>query len=74
MKIRTREEKLWRYLSDKLGNTATAKQIFHRMMKEFKARSKEVSITYSVDARPLKQSLKLAKSLNAELRKVKVSK
>lgn len=74
MRTKTRQEKLWDYLSKKLGETKLAKQVFHRIQKDFKANEKEIVINYKVDARPLKESLKTAKLLTQELNKISIRK
>lgn len=73
-RIKTREEKLWDYLSKKIGNTSLAKQVHLRICKEFKSKTSEVTIKYNIDVRPLKDSLKVAKSLTKELSKISISK
>ena len=70
---KTREEKLWRYLSGKLGKTKLAKEVHLWIMKEFKAKKSEVIIEYKVDTRPLKASLDYAKRLTKELSKINIS-
>jgi predicted RND superfamily exporter protein len=70
---KTREAKLWSYLSKKLGNTKTAKQVYTRVAKEFKSSKKEIIIEYKADTRPLKESLRYAKALTKELKKIRIS-
>lgn len=72
MKTKTREERLWAYLSKKLGQSKTAKEVYHRIAKEFKTKKTEVTIQYNVDTRPLKECIKLAKSLTSILSKIRI--
>jgi predicted phage-related endonuclease len=71
---KTKEEKLWDYLSKKIGSTKIAKEVFNRVSKEMKTRKHDITINYIVNDKPLKGSLIVAKQLNKELDKIRIRK
>lgn len=73
-KVKTRDEKFWDYLSKKVGNTKTAKEIFHKVIKEFSGKPKTIDIKFNVDSNALKEAQKNADKLIGTLSKIKVSK
>jgi len=74
MKTKTREEKLWLYISKKLGRSPLAKQVFNRIVKELQPSTKEIHIKYNVDGSSLKEAIKQVQKLKSELLKIKVVK
>lgn len=71
-KAKTEDEKLWDYLTKKIGHTKTAKEIFNKVTK--KTKPQVIAIEYKIDSRPIEKSVVAAKRLVDILSKIKIQK
>lgn len=73
-KVKTRDEKFWDYLSNKIGNTKSAKEVFNKVMKTYCSKPKTIDIKFNVDTSQLMKATKIAETLTGHLSKIRISK